>query len=223
MKGQKWKTIEARYDHLNTKKGIYEADILDPYQFPIIQKEPHNINRIIPFMRKPETNNYAHFYLDDYQFERVWNKPLKYLNILKAYEGVFSPDFSLYTDYPIAVQIWNTYRNRWCGRYWQENGIKVVPTIVWSTPESYDFCFNGIEQESTVTISSVGVLNNKNSIKYFKKGYKELINRINPSNIIWYGELIHDMDYQDTNIEYFPSFSKQRFTSHLSTSLTSIQ
>ncbi len=44
---------------------------------------------------------------------------------MKKYDGVLSPDFSMYTNYPEAFQIWQVYRNRWCAAYWQSKGIKV--------------------------------------------------------------------------------------------------
>ena len=35
------------------------------------------------FERKNKTNYGVHFFLDDYQFDRVWNQPDKYLELLK--------------------------------------------------------------------------------------------------------------------------------------------
>ena len=71
------------------------------------------------FNDKVDPEAICHFFLHDYQFERVWNQPKKYINKLLHYKAVLTPDFSLFTDYPVAVQIWNTYRNRWLGAYWQ--------------------------------------------------------------------------------------------------------
>lgn len=200
---EKWREVRERYDALNLKKGTYPSDEFDYYRMPLIQKQTHNVKKLIPFARTPH-NGYTHFFLDDYQFERVWNKPKKYLEKLKQYEGVLSPDFSLYTDYPIAVQIWNTYRNRWLGRYWQTQGMKVIPTAVWSTKDSYEFCFNGIEEESIVAVSSVGVLNDKNAVKLFKKGYKQLLDLINPEHIIFYGQW---KDELEGNITFFNNYA----------------
>jgi hypothetical protein len=123
----------------------------------------------------------------------VFNRPKKYISVLEKYDGMLSPDFSLYSDYPLAVQIWNTYRNRWCGAYYQSYGIKVIPTITWSTPESYKFCFLGVEEGSIVAVSSVGVLNKKEAITNFKRGYKEMIKTIHPEHIIFYGTPIEGL------------------------------
>jgi len=61
--------------------------------------------------------------LHDYQFERVWNYPDRYIDVLKKFAFVLSPQFSMYEDMPLVTKLYNLYRNRWCGRYWQENGV----------------------------------------------------------------------------------------------------
>ena len=80
--------------------------------------------------KQPETKG-VHFFLHDYQFERVWNYPDRYTELLSRFAFVLSPDFSPYADMPKALKIYNVYRNRWCARYWQEYGIQVIPTITW--------------------------------------------------------------------------------------------
>ena len=42
-------------------------------------------------------------FLDDNQFERIWNRPARYVNMLKRYECVLTVDFSLYTDMPMSI------------------------------------------------------------------------------------------------------------------------
>jgi len=182
-----WKSINKRLDSLNLKKGIYPFS--NKYGIPTIIKQDVKVNKLIPFGKK-EKDGTAHFFLDDYAFERVWNTPKKYINTLKQYDNVLSPDFSLYTDYPIAVQIWNTYRNRWLGRYWQSHGIQVIPTVGWSTPESYDFCYLGIEEGSKVAVGSIGILKSDKASKLFNLGINEMVERLHPEKIIFYGEMV---------------------------------
>ena len=73
----------------------------------------------------------VHFFLDDYKFESLWNNPEPRIEKLSAFRAVLSPQFSIYSEMPIAVQIHNTFRSRWCGAYLQSKGIKVVPSVVW--------------------------------------------------------------------------------------------
>lgn len=207
-----WNEIKRRIDPLNLQKGIYESD--NKYGIPTIAKEDIKIKKLIPFGNN-KYHGTAHFFLDDFKFERVWNTPKKYIETLKRYKtGVLSPDFSLYTDYPIAVQLWNVYRSRWLGRYWQEQGIQVIPTVGWSTPESYDFCFDGIEHGSAVALSTLGVLRNKEAQKLFISGFNEMKQRIEPTEIILYGRvpsyLVECISQPVNNIIHFEDFMTRR-------------
>lgn len=62
---------------------------------------------------------------------------------LKQYYCLLSPDYSLYTDMPLALQIKNTFKNRWCGAYWQSLGLNVIPTIEWEMKEVLIFALRG--------------------------------------------------------------------------------
>lgn len=109
------------------------------------------------FMRgdaEPEKHG-LHFFIDDYQFIRLWDNPDAYLDKLKQYQAVCTPDFSLYTDFPLAVQQFNHFRKHWLGAYWQMHGIQVIPTICWSDTASFDWCFDGEPTNSCVAVSSV--------------------------------------------------------------------
>ena len=51
------------------------------------------------------TQTGVHFFLDDYQFERIWQRPTVYVRKLSKFKVIASPDFSLYIDYSTAMQI----------------------------------------------------------------------------------------------------------------------
>ena len=71
----------------------------------------------------------VHFFVDDYIFERTWHDPRRYALLLSEFKAAMTPDFSLFTDYPRAVQIYNHYRKHLIGAYWQSMGITVIPSI----------------------------------------------------------------------------------------------
>ena len=176
----------------NLQHGFF--DNVGKYNIPIIK--PVNINNLpelISFNYAKSTKDKAdkgiHFFVDDYQFLRLWKTPSKYINLLKQFRVVFTPDFSLYTDFPVAMQIYNHYRKHWLGAYWQSQGITVVPTIGWSDSQSYDWCFDGEPVGSTVAVSSVGTQNNKHAKQLFIDGYNQMIQRLNPQTIIFYGNV----------------------------------
>ena len=156
-------------------------------------------------------NYIAHFYYDDYKFISAWREPDKYLDKLRKFKAVVSPDFSLYTDFPIALQILSCYRRQWVGAYWQMMGIDVIPDVVWGEKASFDFCFEGIPKGGTVAVSTVGVKNDKewnNGLgTLFKDGYDEMLNRIEPKTILFYGDMI---DGLEGNIIRIPSYYEQK-------------
>ncbi len=132
----------------------------------------------------------VHFFLDDYRFETVWSRPERALEHLSKYQTLLTPDFSLYTGWPLVVQQWNVYRSRWCGRYWQELGFQVIPTVSWSTTESFDFCFVGLPRQSVTAVSAQGVrLNAPVERERFMHGYQEMVDRLSPSTVLAYGNL----------------------------------
>jgi hypothetical protein len=154
------------------------ADIpLQGFNYALKEKNPQNIG--------------VHFFLHDYQFERVWNYPDRYTEVLSKFAFVLSPDFSPYSDMPRALKIYNVYRNRWCARYWQEFGIKVIPTITWSDEDSLSYCLNGVPKHSTIAISTMGEGRWANWIS-LRTHWQYVINTLEPDTILLYGKDIID-------------------------------
>lgn len=90
----------------------------------------------------------------DYKFEKLWEEPDKWVEHLKPYKAVLTPDFSMYLEMPDSVKLFNTFRNRWCGAYMAEKELRVIPTVNWGGPSSFDFCFEGIQKGSVVAVST---------------------------------------------------------------------
>lgn len=128
-----------------------------------------------------------HFFIDDYQFERCWNEPRKYVDILRKFDCVLTPDFSLYMDMPYPMQEWNVYRSRALGYYWQREGLTVIPTLSWSAPESYRFAFGGLEPGGTYAVSTVGVKGDEKALQIWHDGMQCAINKLKPKRILQYG------------------------------------
>lgn len=120
---------------------------------------------------------------------------MEYVDTLSRFDCLLTPDFSLYLEMPLVMQMWNVYRSRLIGRQWQNMGLVVIPTVSWADERSFAFCFDGLPRKSTVSISTIGV---KKDTKIFKNGLDEMIERINPSRILLYGGII---DYNFKNIE----------------------
>ena len=181
---------ERNYENLNN--GIFEGtgdfDIpsLNPIQL-VDTKEFIGFNYAKTCKIPLEKG--VHFFVDDYQFTRVWNQPNNYLELLARFSVVCTPDFSTYTDFPRAIQIYNHYRKHWLGAYWQRNGITVIPTISWSDEKSFDWCFDGEPVGGAVAVSSVGTQLNAQSKELFLLGYSEMLKRLKPSQVVFYGRV----------------------------------
>lgn len=211
--------IEYKKNERHRTNDYYNLDLVDIdnstnnfWQMPIIKKEDFIPSDLIGFnyaKTNKEKNVGIHFYLDDYQFERIWNDPGEYIDILKEYDCILSPDFSLYLDMPMPMKIWNVFRSRQIGNYYQQQGIKVIPTIQWAEKETYSFCFEGIEEGSVVSVSTIGVKRNKEALQIWRNGMDAMIEKIKPKTILVYGGEL-DYDYGDIKVIYYKNKTTER-------------
>lgn len=152
--------------------------------------------RVIPFSKAMQSQDYGqwvHFYEDDVKFERFWNQPEKYLDRLSKFEGLISPDFSLWVDMPEPQQIWNTYRDRAMGHWLQSHGLKVIPNVRFSDERSYCYCFNGVPRHATICVGSHGLMKAKRDREMFKRGLIETLDRLAPTCLLVYGTAPKDV------------------------------
>lgn len=182
--------------------SIRQSENLDKAVFPGVGK--YDIPRILPMEVEQPVEmigfNFAakykhpervgiHFFLKDYQFSRLWTSPDMYTGMLRRFRFVCTPDFSMYTDFPLALQINSHYRKHWLGAYWQSKGITVIPTICWSDERSFEWCFDGEPEKSTVAISSVGTQLNERSKRLFLLGYQQMMSRLQPKIVLFHGRI----------------------------------
>lgn len=180
--------------------GVGEYDIPEMYPTHIDNLKDIPLQGFNFAMKEQYPENIGvHFFLHDYQFERVWNYPDRYIDMLKKFAFVLSPDFSPYADSPKAIQIYNLYRNRWCGRYWQECGITVIPTFTIGSMELFlTFC-NGIPKNSTIAISTMGE-GRWGGFKQLLSIWQKMLDTLEPETILLYGKDLSDK--LDGNIVY---------------------
>ena len=193
-----------------TFPGVGKYDI--PQLAPVYENEIGEIKEWIGFNyvlsdKEPE-GKAVHFFIDDYQFQRLWNSPEKYMEKLARYEAVLTPDFSPYADMPLATQIFNHYRKHWVGALMQEYGVKVVPTIRASRDErSLDFYLDGEPKGGVVCISSMWTSDDE-AREYFMREYETMRKVLKPEKIYVYGNEVEGLK---GNIEYIQPFTRKRF------------
>ena len=196
---------------------LKEATLTGAFDFPTLKPTNKLINPddIISFnyalsCTTPE-KCFVHFYLDDYQFERLWQKPNYYLNILKRFKGLISPDFSVYTDMPKAMQIWHCYKNRVLSHFYQQNGIDVIPNVSWGKYDTFNFCFDGLPKNSNVSVSSVGCMKNPQAVLNFCLGFEEMQKVLKPNLVYFFGKVPESLKKYKNILEirtYYNKFEK---------------
>ena len=143
--------------------------------------------RTLPFnyaLSSEDKDYFVHFYIQDYLFNRIWNNPQRYIDVLKQYKGIVMPDFSMFTDMPEPLQRFNHYRNLWFARMCQLQGITVIPSLNWSTEDSLKWCYEGLPQNSIFMLSAIGSIKNTDTFKKFKYCYIQLENKLTPKSIL---------------------------------------
>ena len=155
------------------------------------------------------------FYEHDKEFERLWNNPKQYLDKLKKFKGVISPDFSLYRNMPLVMQMWNTYRGRAVACWLQNNGVEIIPNLRFGDERTFSFCFDGIEENKTVAVGTHGCIKRKEDKIFFKIGLARMVQRLSPKIIIVYGSAPDNIfkPYRDMGIKiitFESEFSKSR-------------
>lgn len=204
IKACKPQTHTHRKNHCNnldislSYEGVGSFDMfpLSPYNGPIPRK-------LIPFSAAISSTEYdcgVHFYIDDYQFERIWTNIHRYIPILKRFSCVIGPDFSQFRDMPYPMRIWNSFRNRVVSTELQNNGVNLIPNVTWSLPDSYDYSFDGMPNNSVIAINCTSIINNNLSKYFWYKGYEEALARLNPKGIIRYGTI---MPGEKNEISYY--------------------
>ena len=203
---------ETDYDKIKKKQNLVRNNFetVGKYNIPIVKKQKLNIEDLEPWCYsktkigdKENERKIIHFFTYDWLYENVYNKPEKTMEKLEQYYALMTPDFSLYSDMPLSLQIYNTFKNRWCGAFWQSQGKLVIPTISWSKEESFEFCFDGVEKGSIVAVSTY---RQEKYEKEFMNGYNKMLEIIQPLKVLCYGEPFKDMG---DNVIFLDPFNKK--------------
>ena len=148
--------------------------------------------KIISFSKAISRKDYdcwIHFYEHDSEFERLWRNPTVYLPIIKRFKGIISPDYSLYYDMPLCMQVWNTYRGRALAHWLQENGVEVIPNVRWGDDRTFKTSCLGVENGKTIAVGTHGCIKTLKGRNMFIAGFDYAINKLKPKAVIVYGRM----------------------------------
>ncbi|MCD8110658.1 MAG: DUF4417 domain-containing protein [Clostridiales bacterium] len=171
---------------------------------------------MLPFEKAKQSNfskrQYVHFYMHDKYFADVLTATNKYVDLLKQYDGIITPDCSMLIGQSKCIQQTNTYFNRAIGFYLQRQGIPVIANIRWSDESSFEYCFLGVPKHTIVCVSTHGCIRSQREKELFRKGLVEMIRVLEPTDVLVHGYMpkavFEDLDTQ-TRFHRYPSLFEQ--------------
>lgn len=180
------------------------------WDIPVIRKQSVDLSGPVGLIActdtRPDDEKNAwrgvHHFVDDARFEDAYRHSERRLAKYSQYRFVLTPDYSLFPEMPLWRQIESVGKSHWCGAYWQEHGITVVPTMGWGLAPTFDFCFAGVEDGSVVAVSTLGCRAGRTR---FLRGYDTILERVRPEAVICFGKPVPGMRGEIVEVDYLGS------------------
>ena len=160
------------------------------WELATIYRSNSKPDRLIPFdkaISSSETDGWVHFFIHDSRFVRLFRNPWRYLPILARFNGVITPDCSVFWNYPKYRQLQSIALSREIGAWLQRNGIPVIPCVRWGKQDTYAFAFDSIVPGGTIAVGTAGAMREKEAREVFEAGFTPMLDAINPRRIVVYG------------------------------------
>ena len=193
--------IKAAIDDGFQPELVKNARFEGAFEIPVID-EPKKIfipSGITPFSRRnvaPTDNEAIGFFEMDPMFADVLRNPQAYVEELKKFPTVISPDCSLYRDAPLTVQIANVYKKNAITHYWQSQGVGMTPLVRWGSRDTYTtdvlpepIAFAGIPHNSIVVVSTYGCIKSRFDKYHFEAGFEACMQTLTPKIVLVYGAM----------------------------------
>ncbi len=93
-----------------------------------------------------------HCFVDDWRLEHLWRRQGQ--GLAKAIlNGVMTaPDFTIEKDFPVPFAKYQVWRSGLLAKYWQNNGVVVVPVLQWGNEDQAWLCTKIIREGSVVAV-----------------------------------------------------------------------
>lgn len=184
--------IHTAYDVMK-EYLITDAELDGQFQVPMLPKANLVPNRGIDFVSSKSRSLKGHkdltvnFYIDDKSFLQVWNQPDQYIEHLKCFHSVCSPDFTIAYGMPTALNIYNLYRNHALGYYWNMMGVNIIPSVNIISTKDMPWIFDGTPRRSVVSCCTNGRVRSKSARMEFCENFKEMLDTIEPTKVVIVG------------------------------------
>ena len=176
--------------------GAYDVPELAPVDVDLTGCSVIGFDRALS-CKRPE-DKIVHFFMDDYKFETCWLWPRRYIDNLKRFRAVIGPDFSSYTDFPWAVQVFNHYRRQWLARFWQDNGVTIIPDVQFGYDDggaSFDYCLDGIPSGGLICTSTLGGFRSAAMREMWLARWREMLDTLKPEKVLLFGKRWPGIDF----------------------------
>ncbi len=201
---RKYDIFKMYYWHGATLVGKYRLPQLNPTQSIPSNVIGYNERKGV---RDPE-NHWVDFFIDDALFEGFWNHPEMSFDNLKKFAGIITTDYSMHPELLPGQNIWNCTRNRVMAFYLQMNGFDIISVATWCEEADFEWCFDGLPENSSIAISSNGCMSSPYSKRIFLTGVNKLQAAKTPTHLIVCGRNVPEWDEYD-NVQYYPCFSQR--------------
>lgn len=188
-------------DVLNARTLLYSDN---QWGIPLIKKTEFVPQWLAPYKRRFRslreldlTLGAYHFFLPPERFKCVWERPSEGLRSIGRLRTALSPAFPLRED--LVQQIVATYKNRWCGAWWQSQGVTVIPSLLWKGEKSWPFAFSGVAKGSVVAISA-------QNWREWPEGFEMMMQSLSPTTVLCFGEPLVNMPQvvRHANVASYP-------------------
>ena len=207
------------------KHDVFNGRLLDGlkvvgyYGIPQIQAcalVPHKLISFSEAMaaREVDPEAWVHFYEDDDRFVRFWNRPETYLEKLRRFGGVVSPDHSLYRNMVRAQQIDSTFKNRLLGAWMQRCGLDVIANVRLSGHESVPYALAGIPRHATLSLGLHGCTRDRANRAHVIEEIGLICDHCGPSALLVYGSsaygVLDEPRRRGISVHLFPPDTRRR-------------
>ncbi len=123
---------------------------------------------------------------------------IKYKEKLKYFHYIISPDYSICGDAPLIENLHRIFKSRLVGSYLVNELNKIViPNISFFDENTKKVTLSGISKNSTVAISTKGLLNGKRKQELMDYIVNETIKEIHPEIVILYNVSVKCPKYNE--------------------------
>jgi hypothetical protein len=138
-----------------------------------------------------------HMFVDDWRLEHLWRKQGEGLAKTVLQGIVTAPDFTIENHFPAPLVSYQVWRSRVLAKFWQLEGVIVVPVLQWGSPETFKLCTCGIRSGSVVAVRGP----QKGTETAWQAGFDYMITHLQPSLVLHFGRHVK---YSTIPVVFFP-------------------